>query len=376
MNLLLIEMDGLDCIADHHLRLSEVTQLKRPPNSNTYLRRLYDLTLLALDEPIRGAREYMDYLMEHKWRVIILTQRLRTRKVYHATLVWLKEHGFDDFSYELVLKEPQYLHMSIVEWKVTKIWWYTQESLSVYKSIVLIDPHPRRCDEVQERWNSFADRPLLTYSSLTEFSTHLLRFEQERKFHHREQQRLIQRWEGKGISSLQETAIPAGTREAIGEAVKGDNLEPSLPSSSTVKEAVESVYEQEHGALELLEESPQLEMDACIVEVVEHDGQRDEAEVQHPVFFEEEVQEEAIQVHDDDCEDVLFETEIESEDEEDQQQYEPLSSRKGAMKGRRQDNAYNERDESHGGKKHFEQTRRKRKAVRSVKETVLSGSED
>ena len=368
MNLLLLELDGLDCIVDHHLRLSEVTQLKRPPTSSTYLRRLYDMTLLTLDEPIRGAREYMDYLMEHKWRVIILTQRIRSRSVYHATSAWLKEHGFDDFSYELVLKESQYLHMSIVEWKVTKIWWYTQESLSVYKSIVLIDPHPRRRDEVLERWNTFADRPLLTYSSLTEFSIHLLRFEQERKFHHREQQRQIQCWEGKGISSLQEAAIPAGTTGALSEAVKGDTLEPSHPSSGTVKEAVESVHEQDHGAPELQEESPQPEMEACIVEVVEHNVLCDEAEVQHPLFFEDEFQASSHK----DSEDEYFEMESNDSADEEDQQYEPIPSRKRVVKGRHLDTTYDEQDESHIGQKQAKKEQRERQSVRVLKEAVLS----
>ncbi len=271
MNLLLLEIDGLDCIADHQLRLAEAKRAGYSTWNSSYLRRLHDLSLLAQDSPVIGAREFIDYLVEHKWRIVLLTQRLRSRPVYHATTAWLKQHGFDEYSYELVLKERQFEYLSVAAWKVMKTWWYSQEFLTGYKSIVFIDPNPHIRQEVQEQWNAFSDRHLFVYSGLTEFASHQLKHEEERKLRPYYQIR----------ATLQETDVLDREATAEGELYddpersatrstsilplaidpmhsSSDEVEsPPLPAPVASMEGVERVHEQEHSVLEIQEEAPQ-----------------------------------------------------------------------------------------------------------------------
>ena len=388
MKLLLLEIDGLGSIADQQQRLVEANLSRNSYKQGEYLRHLYNLTLLAHDDPIAGSRSCIDYLAQQKWRIVLLTQRIRTREVYHATTAWLKEHGFDDFSYELVLKEHQYIGMPIAEWKTMKVWWYTQESIVHYKTIIFIDPNQYIREQVQQQWKNFSDQPLHTYSDLADFMTHQLLYEKERKLLFAEQRQALRRLM-RGDAVQQGTNTSGETGELRAEPVHRNNLErgdvsstsilpaageptrsemgpPSLSASDTG--SVERVHEQERDTPELQEEALQQGMEACIVE----EGERDGAEVQPPLIFEDVIHAS--------CEDERgngrVEMEIDDSEDEEDQQYEPVSPRKRFVKVHHMDTAYDAQDENIG-KKRTKRLQRERQVIRSVKEAVLSyGSEE
>lgn len=392
MNLMLLEIDGIGCIADHQQRLAEAHMSKHSYKSGGYLRRLYDLTLLAEDKPVIGARELIDFLAEQKWRIVLLTQRIRTREVYHATTGWLKLHGFDDYSYDLVFKEPQYNFMSIAQWKATKAWWYTQETLSKYKSIVLIDPDQTLREQVGAQWNAFSDQPLLTYASLTEFGMHQLLYEKERNPLLAEKRQFLRRM-ARGDAVQQKTEMSARIRESRAEPVQYDTLGPgdalfrsvlpvageptrsvepsSLPMAHTREDVGESAHEQDRRASELQKEVSQPVVAACIVEEVTHDEPHDDEDVQHPLFFEDVVP----ASYDDDGDTVPLEMETDESEDEEEHQYEPVSTRKRAVKGHHMDIAHDEQDEN-SGKKQTKKKQRERQSVRLLKEAVLSYGSD
>lgn len=173
-HLLLLEMDGSDCIADNRHRLDAARASGfslAGPGSSQYWKIVYDPVLIAQDTLVTGTRELIEFLVQRKWRVVLLTQRLRSRPVYAATMTWLEQYGFDQYWYELVLKENQYGRTSVTEWKALKVWMYGNESS--YQRIVYVDPS-RHCREVvQQQWSALSGCELEIYSGVTDFSKHL-----------------------------------------------------------------------------------------------------------------------------------------------------------------------------------------------------------
>lgn len=175
MNLLLLEMDGPDCVADHSLRLLEAQTSGYAPRTPDYARHLYQPELMELDVPVTGSREFIEFLAQHRWRILLLRSCLKTRSQYHATKRWLKKHGFDGFYYELVLKELRYGTLPTMEWKSLKAGWYGSEGglQFSYGRIVYLDPAQNTRDFVQSQWSSATGREIETYSGFSQFSPHI-----------------------------------------------------------------------------------------------------------------------------------------------------------------------------------------------------------
>lgn len=173
-HLLLLEMDGPDCIADHRHRLDAAKASGYPPSgpgSNEYWKIVNDPERMIQDTPVSGARELMEFLVRRKWRIILLTQRFRSHSIYAATTAWLEKHGFDPSCYELVMKEGQYSSTPIAEWKALKICMYGNET--GYRRIVSVDPS-RHCRKiVQQQWNALSGSELEVHEGVTPFCEHL-----------------------------------------------------------------------------------------------------------------------------------------------------------------------------------------------------------
>ena len=369
MNLLFVEIDGLDCIADHQLRLDEVKRLKHGPSPSSYLQHLYDVTLMALDKPVQGARDALDFLVDHKWRIVFLSQRIRTREVYRVTIDWLKEHGFDDYSYELVLRERQFSGLSIAEWKVMKVWWYTQEPISPYREIILVEPRPHIREQVREQWDKFSDKPLHIYSGLTDFTCHQLQHEQERK--------RPSYYPGATLVPPVLTALkggeeashtPSETERAHGDVAPfSPNNEQTLPSSSPIAESINE-HREEDQVSRYDAELPQ----SIITEQGEEE--RDEGSESDDHFFEESPQDDVgVQERDEsDTSPILAENA--DEDEETQDEVIPRPRKQRTVKSSSSDELV---DERLSVKKRTKRAQRERQVIRSAKEAVLSyGSED
>ena len=175
MHLLLIEMDGPDCVADHRFRLQQVKASGAVPRTTEYSPLLYSPDLMAHDEPVPGAREVIVFLAKHAWHVVLLRSCRMSRETFHVTKRWLRTHGFDRYYFEWILKEQWYNQLSAREWKSRKVEWYGNEGgyEHAYQRIVYIDPVRPIREYVQAHWSSMTGCELETYSGLTEFCSHL-----------------------------------------------------------------------------------------------------------------------------------------------------------------------------------------------------------
>ena len=310
MNLLLVELDGLSSIEDRQLLREELIHLSRGPSPSTYLDSLYDMTFVALERPLEGTRSILDSLADQKWRIVFLSQRARSRETYHTTVRWLNEHGFDAYSYDLVLKEHQFSHLSTTEWKVMKMRWYAQEPISPYRDIVLIEPLSSRGDRIQEQWNTSSDVPLHIYSSVIAFAFGQLQHERERK--------RPSRWPGGTLvpptrwalkEDKEEALTPSETIMALNESpLSPTDEEQASPSPNTEKEtAPSSEYSGGHesepslqtGIAEQARENTEEDAESynpLLTEPIEDDVAEQETS-EHPLspFFEEDIEDEETQ---------------------------------------------------------------------------------
>ena len=377
MNVLLMEMDGPDCLADDSVRVLEAETSGYSHREGGYYRHLYDANLLACDEPVTGGREFLEYLVREKWRVILLTKRYRSRPVYHATLAWLKQHDFDDFDYDLVLKEHHYGHLSVAEWKVLKACWYAREPESAYKRIVLIEPHSIFCRLIQKQWNAVPDQlPLELYAGITEFSTHLAMLGPKAK----KALDLLAQHEVSDDIQVQEVITPemlqAEVEALFTNGQEGSELlllsRPSIPATNNISsvpfpsfaskatndnETRESLHKQSHEdhAFQQQEGAQQRSVELPIEE------KEDEARPS------EEESERSLVDRDYDHEDVLIE--LENDDQSPSLPLRPQKARIGEKHQR--DDLLDDEEHPASRKKPAKRTKRERQARRALKATAL-----
>jgi len=176
MKFLMIEMDGSDCIANISARVAyaqTAADTAQGFQSKLFWTLLNDPGRIAQDQVVSGAQEFLSFLAQHQWKIVLLTHRQRSQAVLLATHAWLVAHGFDPFFFELAFLERYHSVLSQAEWKLMKLVTYSREARSTFsfQRVVFIEPNDALRQQVQEQWGLLTDAPLDVYSGLTEFST-------------------------------------------------------------------------------------------------------------------------------------------------------------------------------------------------------------
>jgi len=183
MKLLMIEMDGSDCIANISARVEYAQTAADTPQgfqSKLFWTLLNDPSRIAQDQVVSGAQEFLLFLAQHQWKIVLLTHRQRSQAVLSATHAWLVAHGFDPFFFELVFLERYHSALSQAEWKLMKLLTYSREAEPTFRfqRVVFIEPNDALRQRIQEQWSLLSDTSVDFYAGITAFSTQIALGEQ------------------------------------------------------------------------------------------------------------------------------------------------------------------------------------------------------